>query len=496
MGKPKNFSNPLIITILLGILPRIAFLPHTMTDDGDAVTRLMIAEDWLHNPHIISNGTWGPLHFYLLSAILGLTGDRIVAPAVINILFSTLGGLALFYFSKREFGDRAGLFALLCYLLYPPAIRNSFVALSQPPFLFFILLGLFFLSKARANINQARNSAFSGLCLTISAGIRFESWVLIPLYAIFLKRFPKSALIFLSVGALFPLYWVISCYITTGDPLSSAHGSAEWELIHEGRNQHLSPEILLQRAVTNPSITLWGLTPLLSLATLVGTYRAFREKLPQRVWSFPALILWIVLLINTINGSLSWRPAYSLTLGVLLLPFAELSMNLLPDKIRRFARIGVLLSMVPLSFLIDDQRFISYPISPIPQLDNHLLEIRDKINSNMRLNENLALDFLGWAESYYLALHSNIPFSQVFVTSGAKNYSIDGNRLFEFLCSRSQSGILVVQPHNGRLYDEIEKMPQLAPKIILETKEIGRFAAKQNSYILVLRYSADCQSNP
>src|SRR5689334_595477 len=185
----RNTLKWLLIVIIVGVIIRLLALPFSMTNEADAVSRMLIAWDWLSAPKLISSGVWGPLHTYLIALPLALTHDSIVAPILFHILFSVITAIPLYFFTRNEFNNsRARLFVAAAYMFYPIAVRSSLMTTAEPPFGFFLALSLYFLSAARKPGANWKQVYIAGLSLTFAGMLRYEAWLLIPVLALSLFR--------------------------------------------------------------------------------------------------------------------------------------------------------------------------------------------------------------------------------------------------------------------------------------------------------------------
>jgi hypothetical protein len=77
-----------LFVIALGA--RLLALPFSVFDSGDSATRVWLAWQWLENPYVITDGVWGPLHFYMLAAMLSLWPDPVWAPIALHVALGSL----------------------------------------------------------------------------------------------------------------------------------------------------------------------------------------------------------------------------------------------------------------------------------------------------------------------------------------------------------------------------------------------------------------------
>ncbi|UCG75721.1 MAG: hypothetical protein JSV95_13585, partial [Gemmatimonadota bacterium] len=75
-------SREVVVGLLLVLLlatARVLFLPDATTDGGDPVSRVWRTMRWLEDPHLITHGEWGPLHYYLMAPVLWIWPDPVHA---------------------------------------------------------------------------------------------------------------------------------------------------------------------------------------------------------------------------------------------------------------------------------------------------------------------------------------------------------------------------------------------------------------------------------
>src|SRR5438067_57105 len=134
-GIPSKIFSLAAVTLLV----KLSLLPFAQQTDPDAVTRIFFSEAWKDHPSWIRSDVWGPFHFYLNGFFLMIWNNRIYAPAVLNLLLSVLTLIPFYFFTRREFNED-GAFAATVFLAVSPILfRNSFLALSETPSLFFIV---------------------------------------------------------------------------------------------------------------------------------------------------------------------------------------------------------------------------------------------------------------------------------------------------------------------------------------------------------------------
>ena len=433
--------------ILLSIIFRLIAMPFSMTTEADAVSRIFMAIEWIQKPYLISSGVWGPLHTYLIAGILFIWNNPIYAPILLNIFFSAAVAIPLYFFVKREWNENAGLFTTCIYLIYPVAIRNSLMALSEIPFIFFVTLTLLFLSFAMGGKNNWKYAFMAGIFLTLAASLRYEAWVLIPALGIILWKRWKSFLVFLFASMLFPVFWMSGNYIQYGDPLYGTDSAINWQINISHVNNNLRLIDLINRAIFFPQALFFGITPLAFLVCLAGIILVIFKHKKQQIWLIPLVVLFVFYMVSVINGTLALHVRYSLTLAILLIPFAAEWYVSLKLPYNNLFHLLLIASILPMSFIEWKAPFpilVGEEIHPIPQLNQQAVNIsKFEIAQGKSFPGGLLLDFFGWENTYYVALMSQQGPENIFIMPGGTNEALNIYSLNEFL-GKNPTGIILL----------------------------------------------------
>jgi 4-amino-4-deoxy-L-arabinose transferase-like glycosyltransferase len=430
---------------LLGLALRLAFLPLAKNTEPDSISRIFAAWRWISQPEFITHGAWGPLHTYLIAIALKVMPDAAVAPALLSILFGVATAIPLYFLTKVQFSESGAPFVALAYLFYPVAVRNSLMAVSEIPFVFFAACAFLFVSVARRENGSSAQALLAGLFLTLAAALRYEAWVLIPLFAVFLLRKPKILLAFLVTSLSFPVFWMIGNLIYQGDPLAGVNAATHWQIDIEGVNENVSFRTILARVGFYPWNVFFGLTPIVAIMAIAGVVLcAVKDDKSRKLllWLVPFLGLSIVFLVKAEGGSLLLRGRYSIILGMLILPFSSVFFERLRWK--RLFMILIIATMIPFSFLfsrfpyLDETRAI--PTFDTAQIDSVVKMIKQH---NGDATGGLILDSLGWTNTYYLALMTGHHPNGIFMAPGGKYQALDSEAFSGFLESH-RTGILVL----------------------------------------------------
>lgn len=469
-GNRKWLSDDYLIIwfSILMIAIKLLLLPFVQTIDADAVSRVLISEKWLADPHLITDGVWAPLHFYFNAFVLWLTDSRVIAPKILNILFSSLAVIPFFHFVKRVFEPKGALFAAILLGLSPIIFRNGFQALSGSPYLFFTCLSLFFLSRALYKSTGCRDYIFAGIAITIAAGLRYEAWVLIACFTLVIllhKKWKETAVFWLS-AMVFPMFWMIVGYVYHDDILFGVNGAYTWNVELMGVNEGINDTERIKRVFFFPFSWFLAVSPFISWIITYVFFRSLIKKeftRKQLIWLIPLLVIAVSFLVKAQNGTLLLQHRFTASLLVFSVPILSL-----------FFKYPKTWKKVTLSILLFSMPFMSYfwyvfsfsnwtPLSDqivsvvkdvelsagsealaLPTfMDEVPVRIQEVITANTNSNDGLLIDFVGWSKTYYWALNSNVEAAGICIFQGAKNGVFDFQSFQEIVLKRPK-GLFVL----------------------------------------------------
>lgn len=417
ISRIENFNKTIISIAIIFFVVKLIALPFSQTVDADAVSRIFISQDWKNNPHWIATSVWAPFHFYLNGFFLMIWDNVIYMPKLVNILFSVLTLFPFFLFTKREFNPKGAVIATIFFGLCPILFRNSFMGLSETPYLFFLVLSLNLISKALRE-DSTKSIVLAGLTITLAAGFRYEAWFILLLIS-FLLLFVdwKKAVIFGAVALIFPLIWIYSEWQATGLFPFSLEGSSGLKMSKgmnvAANNTHLDLESILRRIWFFPFSWLIAVgipvVYLLIKPLFVDIFKKSTEKL-HRVWSLLFVITLLFFIYNALQGALLIQHRFIGTLVVFSLPFiAAYFHENRKNRIRKAIIFGTL--TVGLSLIYNTNG-----ITPIPRLkDQQKANFITEINEKLRPNDKLIIDFVGWDYTYYYLLRTNLKRSNILI---------------------------------------------------------------------------------
>ena len=432
--------------VLLVFILKLSLLPFAQTTDADAVSRVFLSLNWLEHPHWIKTSVWAPFHFYITGFALYLWNDLVYSPKVVNLIFSSLTLIPFYFFTKREF-NKNGAFIAAVFLAFSPVLfRNSFLALSETPYLFFLMLSLNYLSRGIRENSQGF-IALAGVSITIAAGLRYEAWLLMIILGAVLLVYKKWRLVpvYSLTSLLFPISWIISNWMETGNPMHGIQGNYKWTLEMMGNNDYIDLEEYARRIWFFPFAWMIAIgipTGFIILKTLFKGYLTKTRSLKIIIYSLPFLIMFGFFMYNAFKGVLLLQQRFSGTLVMLSLPFIAMFFERLDAKKVKQA-IGFGLFPVIMSFLWNTSG-----VKMLPRLqDQSAVEITTISNKNLSYTSALIIDNLGWENTYYIALNTNIPHQNILINGGAKNSKIPFDRITD-LIQNFQTGVVLLQKNS------------------------------------------------
>ncbi|MDG1475868.1 MAG: hypothetical protein P8Q14_01855, partial [Vicingaceae bacterium] len=323
----------------------------------------------------------------------------------------------------------------------PILFHNSFLALSETPYLFFLAISLNTLSKGVKG-NSTAHLLIAGLLMSIASGIRYEAWVMTAIlsFILLLTKNWKHIFFFNFTAALFPIYWLLSNYLETGDPLYSIQGTYHWNFEIMGNNEGLHFEDYLRRAWFFPFSWIIAIgipTGFLVLKTIFKSYSKKTRNLKLILLSLPFFIMFLFYQYNTFKGSLLLQHRYIGTLVILSLPFIAIYFKELSNKkIKQAWLFGAL--TIGLSLIYNTAH-----VKPLPRLgEQSAVSIIKEIKANTDENTSLIIDFIGWDKSYFIALQSQVYRKNILIIEGAKYSKIPESSVQEKLTNYPNGIIL------------------------------------------------------
>lgn len=453
-------NNKNIYFLVSGVfLLKLMLLPFSQTTDADAVSRIFLSIQWLENPVWIKTDVWGPFHYYLNGAGLYLWENRVIMPKLINVVFSCLTLLPFYFFTRREFNKEGAFFSTLLLAFCPILFRTSFMALSNTPFILLLALSLNELSKARQH-TTINHYILSGLFITLAAGFRYEAWLIMAIFAgmLFSYKLPKQALIYSCFALIFPIVWMTSNFLETGDAMYSINGNYTWTHEVMGVNDNLHWKEYIKRIGFFPYSWVLMIGPFAAYLILkYGVIAIKNKEKNQLFWGIPGLTIFIFMVVNSYQGNLLNQHRFIGTIVLFSLPFFALFFNEYTSQKRNLTLLFLAIT-VGFSFF---EIGLNKGGQPFPRVkEKFCYQINNLLEEQEEENEYLILDFLSWESTYNIALNSRYHPSKIYIQEGAKNSRIDKQNLWKKI-EESEKG-LVVYKENSIIHQfinsEIERL--------------------------------------
>jgi hypothetical protein len=431
-------------------------MPFTQSDDSDAASRVFIARNLLDNFQLLMSGHWAPIHHYINAFGLFIIPGNIYGPEVLSILFAVASCIPLYFFTKNEFNKQGALFVALIYSFSPVVFKNSFLAMAEVCYAFFVLLSMYFISKGFRSSQKIKYAIYAGLSITIAGGVRYEAWEVMALFFIvlvLLKQW-KMLLPFCCTALIFPVYWMIGNQIEQKDFLYSFHFATSWAETYSGYNNNITKAEYVKRLAFFPTSWVLMLTPFISFILIFTFLKKLLLKQINKtklIWFIPFLLIMITYIYTAYNGTLFTQHRFTITLVLLSVPFFALFFeNEKHLKLKKTIVFILIALMVPLSYCWPKIPFyniknFSYPLywafenslimeknDAIPYIGDDATDtLSSSINFQLTDKKGLVLDFIGWDKSYYIALNTGGSAKNIYIFD-INTKKIDANNFSNF----------------------------------------------------------------
>lgn len=391
------------------VLIKCALLPFAHTVHADAVSRALMAWSWSEEPHWIVAGVWLPMQFYIVGLGLMLWEDAVLVPQLINIACTSFTAIPVFFWIRRLTGTRGAWGAVWCWTLAPVVFRTSFMALSEPGFWLLLAAGLNALSRALETA-KLRDFAAAGLWLTTAACFRFEAWLVMALLTVglALQRKWQAGAVFAAFSGLFPVMWMVGNALVHGDFWYGAPGNAAWTM---GDVQLITEPDFESRV---RSVWYYPFSVFVAVGPLGLWWMAkgWKHRSNQKLWGGMFIGLVLIYWVAAFRGALVLQHRFTGLLVLTSLPLVAVGMAQVKDR-WAWALNGALVVLASLTFNADH-------IQPVPRLAQpEVADFTAELKRELRADDALLVDFIGWENTYYVALHARVHPERLFVLGGA-----------------------------------------------------------------------------
>jgi 4-amino-4-deoxy-L-arabinose transferase-like glycosyltransferase len=199
------------------------------------------------NGMLAGQGFWTsvpPGYPFLEAGAIAVAGRTILAGELLNLVFSTIAGAAVYLLTRRGWGDRAGAVALATFALMPSQILFTLVLGTE--IAYGACLAVVALAARHATTGRLAIVAVCGLLLGLSQYVRPTSAVLVPAFVLVFwlvastRRSWLRAAIVLSLSFGVTVLPIVAWNATTNDRLSVSPSLFDKWTIYMGLNTQTS----------------------------------------------------------------------------------------------------------------------------------------------------------------------------------------------------------------------------------------------------------------
>lgn len=236
-------NSKLLLFFLIGItfILRLFYYLYAGPFDlgADSLARVSQVYTWQKYGGLPGGLNWPFAHHYqifIVSKLLNVpfeVGGRLVS-LIASILVIPFGYLLF----KKLFNKTTAFYSLFFYAINPFFIKYSTIQMTEIPFLFFMILGIYYGFKFFEKSNF-KFLLLSIIPLNIASLMRFEAWIIIPLFAIvFLLRYGdyRKVIKWFSFAIVSAFLFSLYSFIVSGNPISGVTAS-DIEVIEHLRGQ-------------------------------------------------------------------------------------------------------------------------------------------------------------------------------------------------------------------------------------------------------------------
>ena len=353
MLKWKWFDNDKILLSLLILLSagvRILFLLKFDNMSGDGAGHVEMALRILEDPGLLLNwdGACSTLYKYGIASFLWFWRDPILAPRVFTALFGIFLVVPYYGTLKILFDRTIAFFATLTLVFYPLHVIQSSVTTSDVVYYFFLFSAFYYLFSYTIVRERLSVLLLSVLSFNIASLLRFEGWIFIPVFFMFLwPKGKKPAFLYLVLSLVFPCALLALNQIVHQDLFYSFNAASR-----TGRASIALGRFLYDSRWWSWLDVLWRSSgPSLVIGGLSGIVLAFLMR-QKRQLSIFFLVLWLAFTISTVAARMVCGVRYSIIFGLFLIPYTLFFV----DRLLAFLRLRriVFLILALLSILTID----------------------------------------------------------------------------------------------------------------------------------------------
>jgi Dolichyl-phosphate-mannose-protein mannosyltransferase len=185
----------------------------------NAYDRGIFVQNWMQDFRLVPDVSYGPVHFYLVGAVMLILPDPVLAPRLLALICSIVVFVLIYKLTRRLYGPWEAIVAGILAAAHPHGVRLSVVGLEMMPYAM-ILIGAFLaLHYFWTSDRKFALAALAGLLFTLAAATRFEAWIVLPIVCVaaLIKEW-KSGLVFCVAASIFPAAWMGYHFHLYGEP--------------------------------------------------------------------------------------------------------------------------------------------------------------------------------------------------------------------------------------------------------------------------------------
>ena len=400
----KKGETFLVFLIFAGaFLVRLYILLNSDNYEGTAVGRATVAMDILRHPGFMANfdPAFAPLHLYLVAGALCILKDPMFTPQLVSFIFGSLLIFPFYHYVRLSFNRETAIFSSLIVCLYPLHVFHSVISTAPVTFHFFLFSSLYFFFKFKKQpSDKVAFLVLSAVFLNLACMIRYEGWVFIPLLSLLLYNNKKRHIVsFLLISMILPLVLMYLNYIRSNDPLFFLHQSDQHSrfMINFWRKSGLK-WYLFNPLIAWPRILCETLNPYVVITGFCGlAYCLCKKKYLHPTIIF--LTLFLIFEYKAVRQTLIFDTKYSLTLGLLLIPFCFL---LLADITRIFRKkilktAALVIFVLFVAYISIRNPYIKGPIAP-----TFVKEISSYLGKQATSDDRILIDYDGDEDNVYV----------------------------------------------------------------------------------------------
>lgn len=318
----KNNSHLILLSLIVvsTIIWGLIQIEQPMIAEGDAYSRAMSSKAaFINKPIILKLNPWLPLHFIILDTANYFTIKNIYyTQRLITLILSSISTISLYAYTKEYFKKKnIALIAVVLYATLPIRMYLSTQTMSESMFLLFFITSLYFFLKL-----NTKNIYLFLIFINLSHAMRYESWLLLPLFffAIVINRklSNKQKTISILGSLLFPLGWLGINQYVYGNTYRFI--TEKYSIAQSGENEFYFNLSLTIQEWQEKLLQIFPISLLLISFTSIkdSTMRLNNRNI---VFYLTPVCLYLSLIVQVYFGTMEWFPQrYLLLSTTLLLP--------------------------------------------------------------------------------------------------------------------------------------------------------------------------------